>query len=389
MTNQRVFAAWPTTESRIPVMVDYFAWYPPNDVQMMLALGRQRATTLPDELAARPAGQRVMQLRWLFVYEADIRRYGADPVSILANGYVPVGRTIRMLRPLCNALKRRNLIPDAVWIDTEAGFGLYDMSMDQLVSVFSNPRTRANMPARLRSINPTTDFFVSAPGYQQNIIDFNRWTSAIMTRAIRAALVDSGLFVFNTPNGPYIPPMCRYGGVSPSMPVYDPHGWPLFPTSIDNKTSNPFFYYTGGNRVSNRAHDFRWNLLVDICNWGRSFLRRADSLFWPLITQPITYHNSPWYFEQIIGHLSRLGVTTNNGNGWIFWNEHDSSLGMAGQAQMVYETIARHDQPFPVQRNLPLLELDCDQIETAGFVTTYEEFLNRMGLPTGAGAGTP
>lgn len=391
LTNQRVFAAWPTSETRIPVMVDFFAWYPPNDVSTMLSIGRQRSLTLPQELAERAPGQRVMQLRWLFVYEADVRRYGADPVAILENGFVPIGRTIRMLRPMCNMLKRQNLIPDAVWIDTESGFDCWTLSADQFNRVYASSRARANMPASIRNLTPA-DYSWTRQGYQQNIIAFNRWTAGIMTQAIRRALIDSGLFVFNTPNGPYVPPICRYTGVAPTWPVYDPNGWPLMQTSIDGRTSNTFFYNFGGNRATvNRTHDYRWNLLVDICNWGRSFMHRANGIFWPLVSQPVYYHNSPWYFEQIIAHLSRLGVTTNNGNGWIFWNEHDDSVAMAGQGQIVYETLARHDQPFPVQRDLPQLELDCDQIETAGYVTTYEDFLTNMGLPapSGAGAGNP
>lgn len=378
MPNQRVFAAWPTQDSRIPLMIDFFSWYPRDDISAMLALGRQRARSLPTELAEREPGQRVMQLRWLFVYEADVRRYDADPVTILENGFVPIGRTIRMLRPLCNALKRRNLIPDAVWIDSEAGFGYWDITPEQLTRIFASPRARANMPATLRSVgDPSVDFHWSTQGYQTRILEFNRWTAGIMTTAIRRALVDSGLFKFNTPNGVVIPPMCRYTGTMPTWPVYDPHGWPLLSTGIDGRTSNPFFYYSGGNRVTNqRVHDFRWNLLVDVCNWARSFMARPNGLFWPLITQPTTYHNSTWYFEQIIAHLARTGVTSGNGNGWIFWNEHDSSY--PGQPQIVYDTLMRHADNYPAQRALPEIPMDVDQIETAGFVTTYEEFLTRM-----------
>lgn len=360
-------------------MVDFFGWYPRDDVRMMVALGRQRARTLPAELAARPPGQRVMQLRWLFVYEADVRRFGADPIQILERGFVPIGRTIRMLRPVCNALKRQNIIPDAVWIDTEAGFQYGNLNWDLLAQIFANPRIRANMPASLQNVgDPLVDFHWTTTGYRDRIIAFDQWTASMMTNALRRSLIDSGLFKFNTPNGIVIPPMCRYGGTLPTWPVYDPHGWPLIPTSIDAKTSNPFFYYSSGNRVSyQRFHDYRWNLLIDICNWARSFMSRQDGLFWPLVTQPSTYHNSPWYFEQIIAHLARTGVTSGNNNGWIFWNENDAQF--PGQPTLLYDIIMRHAGNYPAQRSLPELQMDTDSITTGDFTTTYADFLANIG----------
>lgn len=377
MNYQRVLSAWEHFEPRIPRMVDFFAWYERDNVAMMLETGRQRALTLPDELAALPPGQRVIQLRWLFVYEAQVPRYHSDPVGLLERGYVPTARTVRMLRPLSVALKKRNLIPDAIWIDTEAGVSYWGMSDDQMRDLFSRPRARAKMPPSLRSLDYDRDFNWYNPNIRTLVHDFNVWCTNLMTRALKAALVDSGLFTFNTPSGRYVPPMCRYIGMNVGFPIYDPNGWPMINSSIDGRTTNMFQYQLLGYRYNERVHDPRWNLLIDIINWTRSFLNKPNSLFWPLVQQPKLYY-SDWYFEQMIAHMARTGVTTPNGNGWIYWNEHDTTPQMTGQATKFYEAIARHDQNFPVQRNLPPIELDADRIETAGYVTTYTDFLNNV-----------
>lgn len=377
MTFQRAYAAFPTTDARIPVMVDCFAWYDQSDLRTIRSMGELLRYNVPANLAERPPGQRVMQLRWLFVQEAYVRTHGADALSIFENGgWVPTANTVRLLRPMCNELKRQNIIPDGIFIDTEAGFSIFNLPPEELQRIYASPRARAAMPARIRNLNPATAFHYQTPGYQANINRFNSWTNTFVTKSLRKALIGSGLFTFNTPQGKRTPAMVRYTSMAPTFPIYDPHGWPQTNGSIDGKTSNTFIYTNNGARYAFKVHDWRWNLMIDMINWCRSVMRRPGGAYWPLVVHPQIFHNSHWYCDQLVAHFARTGVNLSNGCQWIFWNEHDAYY--VGEPTAFANMLDRHNEPWPALRNLDEIPLDADFIQTAGYTTTYAEFITRM-----------
>lgn len=367
------------------MMADYMMWYPQALPDWIPGIAQQRATLCCDQLERMPPGERVIQIRWMFMYEGYVRRWNVNPVPIFEQGFIPIGRAVRYLRPLGAELKRRGLQVDAIWVDTEAGFTSWNLDMSHMQAIYGSTRARATMPRQIRNFSPN-DFLFASPNFRTATREFNRWTELLMTRAVRNALTQGGLMWQITPQGTKRRiPIVRYTGVAPTWPTYDNHDWLRFNTSPDGTTSSTFFTIYNGTRYDVRMHDRRWNALCDWLNVARSTLARPGGMFWPLVNQPVTYFNSPWLFEQLVAHLARTGVNWSNKNAWLYFNEQEDLY--VGQSTVLWDIIARHDEAFPVQRSLPEIQLDCDSITTAGFTTTYEDFLNNIDAPVMAGDG--
>lgn len=366
-------------------MADMFCWYPRGDVPTMLSIAQQYKDITPPQLEAMPEGCKVMQIRWLLMYEGYIQRWNADPVTVFEQGFIPVGRMIRMLRPVAAEIKRRRITLDGIFIDSEAGFSWDNMRAGDMDRIYASPRARAALPPRLRNLR-MSDFHWSQPNYKEHITNFNRYASLLVTRAIRKIVYDTGLFTVRKPNGErYTPPIARYTGVGPTFPTYDLNGWPQFNGMIDGKTSCTNFWIYPGNRYAGRVHEPGWNQFIDAVNYARSFLSRPGAKFWPLVNQPSVYHGHTWIFEQMIAHLARTGVNWANKNGWIFFNENDAAY--PGQPTMLADMLDRHSEAWPVLPGLPEIPMDADVVETAGFRTTYEDYL--ANAPVGGLVGSP
>jgi hypothetical protein len=112
--------------------------------------------------------------------------------------------------------------------------------------------------------------------------------------------------------------------------------------------------------------------MVDWINMVRSCMARPGAGVWPIMTWP-TYTNA-WVFEQMFAHMARTGVNwTTNKCAFIYWREGWTNA--AVEDPMFAAIAARHDQAFSPQRNLPAIPMDVDTISTAGFTTTYADFV--------------
>lgn len=387
LQHARAFALMPCYSDQIPRMVTYTARHDQGVTASITSAASFNRDVMPYWVARMPAGARIIQARWILVRETD-GAYGGSLMKMLQRGRYDVSPDVRMLRPVANELRRQGLTIDGIFVDNEGGFPSFTISPDQFRAIYSSARIRSRMPSQVRSI-PVERLFWGAPTFDYAAAHvWNAWNQDLLARAMRDVFINSRLFhaVRGPGEAPTPPVVNNYNWVFPTRPCYDYNGWPFQQTTpIDGVTSNWNEYFsTAGQRFRGRTHDIMWNKLIDICNIARACLAGPGRRFWPTIAQPI--RNNPWLWERMIAHLTRTGVNwTATKSAFVYFNEWDY-LGPQSDP-LAAQILARHDQPFPVQRSLPEIPLDSDTLDTAGYVTTYAEFLDNVPLTPLTDAG--
>ena len=135
-------------------------------------------------------------------------------------------------------------------------------------------------------------------------------------------------------------------------------------------------------RYDNLVHDYVWNNFCDLVNHVRSSIGGTPQWrSYPILAHP--NESNAWLWEQLVGHCARSGVNWTGGNQYFtFFKSFDSKI----EDDLAVEILSRHDEPWPVLPDLPEVPLDSDQVETAGFVTTYAEYMEHAKF-AGAMAG--
>jgi hypothetical protein len=374
MQFNRVFAYSTPTRPDITPMPMFWGYYERGDLRDLDQRAGWQSASVLEQLAAQPPERRVLVLRWMLVYEMHPEApHNADLLAMLELGRVPVSRAIRILRPTSRALKEQRMRLAGVWCDTEGFLTNWGIPAAVLNAAFRSSKARANMPPRLRAMQPEFLQF-GHPRFRQSVLEFNRWGFQLTMRALRQIMVEARLF--HMPGDPLsvIPPMSNYMVMAPTWPVYDGNGWPWMSQMIDGRTSSvPIILPQNGERYRNRIHDFHWNAFIDLVNRCRSCIARPNALAWPFLVSAAEFGH-PWIYEQVIAHMLRTGLNASNGNN-IIWYNPLSVPDRPGQETLMVNILNRHDEAFPVQRGLPEIPLDSDRVETAGYVTTYEDYL--------------
>jgi hypothetical protein len=373
--HNRIFSTEDSFHPDIVKMPQHLGWWPAGHPETIPQIARERAGTVSEAMQALPVGKRVVFLRWVLRYES-YTDFGADPTLIFEQGGLRLARAISMLRPFGMELRRRGIHLDAVWTDNEGGSSTWQLTPEQIQGIYASSKARAKMPPGVKALRPEM-FSWTHPNYRNAVVTFNRYATQLMCQSLRQVLVGAGIFVSPPSAGvaPRVPPTGNYNVYAPTWPVYDYNGWPIASFSLDGRTSSPSCYLSPGNRHnSGRVHDPRWNALADCINYVRSCMRRPGAVLWPTIAWPSYQH--PWLFEQMIAHFNRTGVNTAGGGGYIYWR--DVWVNAAVEDPLMVQIFNRHDQPFPVQRNLPEVQMDCDSITTGTYTTTYADFLANM-----------
>lgn len=381
LTYNRLFSLFDSPSSEIVPMPNFMGWYEKNNLRSLRSGAQFYAGQVADKIRELPPGYRVMQARWVLQYEAAMEEpWGADPLPIFESGGVPVGRGIMMYRPLGKLLKDRGLFLDAIYVDFEAGFSFWNLDEAQFRRIFASAKARAQMPPNIRKLRPEQLTWGHPDFNRESGSLWNRWQGVMLTRAIRRIFVESG--IFNLPKkrgGPLVQPaVMNFNYYSPTWRVYDHNGWPSVPVPlIDYRTSCPGFYAGLGNggRYVNRTHHLLWNAVIDHLNWTRSIMNRPDSRLWPVLLQPIRVNS--WLMEQLVAHMTRTGVNwAGSRSAYVYFSERDYLRPQSDP--IMADIMKRHDRPFPRLRGLPEIPLDSDRFETAGFVTTYEDFIRNV-----------
>lgn len=373
MQFNRVYPLYDTTEPRLTQVTEFFMWYPSESPDWIPGISQARAEICVNKLLALPPGKRMVHVRWVLMYESGAGWPGyADPVEYFASNGPSLFRNLRYLRPLGQEMRKRGVVPDGIFADSEGGFNTWNLSRDQLRTIFRDKRVRRNMPTSVQRISPEQLDSNTNPSWREPVTAFNTWALQIQARALRSIMVDSGIFNFRSGGAKMSrPPIMNYTYVNPTFPVFDYNGWRWLNLPIDGRTSCPSVYVSYGARHAWKVHDPRWNALIDHVNLLRSCAARPASLVWPIFSWPTA--TNAWVWKEMIAHAVRTGINAANGCGYIYFNE--AGAGRDADDRIVADTFDANDQPFPMQRGLPEVPLDSDSIQTAGYTTRYEDFL--------------
>lgn len=376
LQNLRVFSENPPRDPAIIEMVDISTFYlKESSYYGALRWSRQRVPQIIDKLLRMPVGERAVEMYYLLAYETYPSK-GADPLAVLEKGSIDVSRTIALLKPISQELKRRRIPIDVMFIDNEGGFGVHDLGKARLKRIFRSARVRRLMPPECRTINPD-DFEQGRPNYFDATTKWDAYVRRIKYDALRKVLFESGLFdIKATAGGPILRPSAvNFWSVAPSWPIYDYNGWRQEYTSLDGISSGPSCYVgTSGSLFQNRVHHWIWNSLIQNLNQVRSCLARPNARVHPVVCNPSFCH--PWIWEQGVAHMVRSGISWTGGgrNAFLYWNANSAST----EDPIAAQIWARHDLQVAPQRNLPEIPLDVDVITTGDWTTTYEDFLENM-----------
>lgn len=379
----RVFSEYASPAAPIvQPLVRIDMWHPKHmgfygAVRMM----KQRLAEQVGQLQARPEGERAVMLWWLLAYELYPSK-GADPLAIFERGVVPTQKSIAMLRPLSEELKKRRIPIDLIFMDNEGGFGFFEIGQAKIRRIMRSARAKRRMPPEVRALN-VNHLQHGHPNFANAGRVWTEYANKLKFDAIKKVVTGAGLFDIRPSRRaqPQSPSSVNFWSVKPTWPIYDYNGWELRDTSIDGRSSGPSCYVgTPGGRYANRVHHWIWNDLINILNQVRSCLAAPGRVVHPVISHPWLCH--PWIYEQMIAHMVRTGINwSQNKCAFLYWNAHNPNL----NDPIVADIMQRHDLAYPLQRNLPEIPLDTDQIVTGDYVTTYGQFLANMASVIGPG----
>lgn len=351
-------------------------WYPKyigryGSIRMM----KDRLATQIAKLQAAPQGERAIMLWWLLTHETYVAK-GADPMAVYETGKVQTARSIEMLKPLGDELDRLGIPIDLIFIDNEGGYGYYDMGQRWIRKVMRSSRARAKMPAATREVNPE-DCVPSSPRFVEAVNAWDVYALKLKYDALRKVTTQSGLFDVRLPGSNTLmkPSSVNFWSMNPTFKIHDFNGWELNnSTCLDGRSSGPQCYLgMNGSAYTPYQHHWLWNEFITYLNHVRSCLGKPNSVVHPVLPHPLRC--SAWLQEQMIAHMVRNGINyTTNKCAFLYWNAYSREQNDAIMA----EALQRHDLFYPLQRRLPEIQFDVDQVTTGDFTTTYADFLTHV-----------
>lgn len=385
LQNVRMFTEYQSYSPVIPALVKISTFYAKQQGYWgAMQNAKHQVEPVIEQLLARPVGERVAVLYYLLSYEMYPNK-GADPLAIFERGQVPTARSIAMLKPLCLELKKRKIPLDLMYTDNEGGFGFFEIGQEGIRRILRSARARRHMPPEVAGLDPD-HLTLFHPNFKTAKAIWDGYAMKLKFDALRKVIVGSKLFNIRPGRGMPIqrPSAVNFHSINASFPIYDYNGWRMQYTSIDTWGSScPSVYVGGGGgRYVDKVHHPIWNNLIDSLNWVRSCLGSNHSRVHPIVPEPSYCH--PWVWEVMIAHMVRSGISwTGARNAFIYWNANSPQT----QDPLAAEIIARHDLNVPAQTNLPEIPLDTDIIQTGGYTTTYEQFIEAMPSAVAAWTG--
>ena len=273
--------------------------------------------------------------------------------------------------------------PDNIVLDDE-GSHVYGPSMETLeediAQCLADDDVRKLMPDEILAHEA---HYLATNNTGRSMMGF--WGKTIDVRIYKKIFVEPYRAVFGRD-----PFFHNYGNAKPSFAT---RGWngrltdPMWDTSITNGTSSPVMYLLQ-DRLQNPQWYFdverhpRWVRFFLALNKVRSNLNSGDVVPW-VSTAGYTYlhdkirMSDPWLDCEVVRHCILMGVTKFNhwnpgqdSNQWLDSWRHISDDAYVEAIDSV------KDRP---KAKGPFVEIDwnADYIETAGYRTTYDEFLER------------
>lgn len=316
----------------------------------------------------------------------------ANPRELIDLGGYSAG-LIEYWTEVAEELKLRGVEPDYLIFDQEHGVSFWHVQANQRRSFFGalldNTRPlSANLPISMRGV--TVDQFLDyrSDAAQDAFNDYAQFSQDFRANFLRRIFSEP----FNRVYGRSIP-ISNYWDVISSDPIYRYTGRLMEEATVGG-ISAPVAYIDdrgdSGSRYSRIQKDQRWNRLIDILSRVRSTAQ--PGLTTPWIAPPGYGRNGPdtwaradqleeekWLWSVMMEHMLAMGIDT-----FILWNPSPQFNPNAVTLDAwMDDWLAQNPRvQTPQLRNLDPIPLDANRIETNGVVTTYDEYVQMMGIDT-------
>ncbi|MHA7812938.1 MAG: hypothetical protein ACX94C_06060 [Phycisphaerales bacterium] len=286
-------------------------------------------------------------------------------------------------------LHAEGITPDYLIFDLEKGIRFWQIPVGQRRDFFaelldqSRPLT-AGLPVSMRGVR-LEDFMNDNAAGRQARDDYSQFAYDLRANLLRRVFVKT----FNDQYGTEIH-ASNFWDIIPSDPVYRYYDTEQTAATIAG-ISAPVSYlddYPTSKRYGPAQKHPRWNRLIDAINRVRSTAQ--PGLTTPWIAPPGYGRNGPdtwarsneleeenWIWDAKMQHLLAMGVDT-----FILWNPSPRfNPNAVVTDNWMEDWLSRHQRvTTPQLRDLPQIPIDADVIETNGYVTTYEDFLQNMNI---------
>jgi hypothetical protein len=336
------------------------------------------AKTVFAQLASKPAGRRV-----LFCWGQD---NGWAEVTELLLRHGPNNYAAKVwFRDFFYALKILGAKVDMFALDLEYspydvwGGGFYNGNGAQAQKYYEDPIIRSRMTPEMLALDPK--IFSRSDWWNRvdSTVAIGHWGEEMKYADIYETCFAPYVACFNNRVTNYGTQQCRF-------PVIDLNGWRIVPNS-QTKICSPVVYIWNGQAQNARAKHPCWNSIIDALNMLRA--AQTGVPVYPWFARPSFTGDNPIFTDLgkaraantvLLEHSFRLDWTTG-----ILWNAATGPGGTVTQDdkdddKLTLELLARLGElnysPSPLDR--VAIPADANLITTAGYTTTYEEFLRMI-----------
>jgi len=311
-----------------------------------------------------------------------------DPVRVFTRGGMHPPLADYWYR-FANRLRLRGHVPEYVVQDLEDGMGYWHVPDDDRTVFFrliqeAEPHLNGILPGVIFSTDLDALLDRSDPAgaaarraYAQSAYDIRR----DMTRNSIQGPLNRGFGVDVA--------FSNYKDLLPNFDLYwYTGGGTHLPSSISGISAPATYLFDRGRtgRYARTTKHPRWNRLIDAINQVRScaasgpvhpwiappgYGRTSGDMHW---ARPSEMNAENWLWDVQMKHMLEMGIDT-----YILWNPEIGWNPNAPMNDRFMEGWFGGVTAFDELLILPEIPLDANVIETNGFRTTYDEFVNRMG----------
>lgn len=313
----------------------------------------------------------------------------SDPRELIESGGYTQGLA-SYWRAFAEALAGEGLTPDYLIFDQEEGVGFWHIPEDERRVFFrelldGGRAALSVLPPSMTRLSVDEFMDYRDPGTREAFNDYDQFAKDFRASFLRRVFYEP----FGEVYGEAIP-TSNYGDQMLGFPLLTMHNRPMKSSWVGG-ISAPVAYTDrrdGAPRYARLVKDHRWNRLIDQLNEVRSTAHVGLTTPWIAPPGYGRYGPDTWarpgdldaefaLWEVQMDHMLAMGVDT-----YILWNPTTRFNPSAARADAMMDGWLRHHRHVSTAQlmNLPEIPLDADAIETNGVVTTYEQYLEMMGL---------
>lgn len=349
--------------------------------------------TLAERVAAsyRASGQDKFVIRfWKELEPAERHPFDLSNARELIQSGGYAGGLASYWSRFAHALRNTGLTPDYLIFDQEEGVSFWHVPVSQRRRFFGELLSRdqahlSALPPTMRGMSVEQFLNYRSPGSTAAFNDYNQFAKDFRADFLRRVFYDA----FRDAYGVGIP-TSNYEDIHTGFTVTNRNNREMNTGSMAG-ISAPVAYLDrrdNAARYARTTKDHRWNILIDQLNEVRSSAQPGLTTPWVAPPGYGRFGPDTWsrpgdldeefaLWKVHMAHMLAMGIDT-----FILWNPSPRFNPSAATADAMMDGWLRQNRRVstPQLRDLPEIPLDADYIETNGFVTTYQEYLEIMNL---------